>query len=958
MKYHLLSSILCCLMLNGLLAQPTNLALNQSVNFITSASTSKGTVDNITDGAISTSNTDRYVTNNGGIGAGNYVDISLGGTEVSVAGYRFYHQDFNSLNNYEVSYWDSGSSNWVVIHASPGASATATSFSGVLESTHFFSGNITTDSIRFELLGAGDGKARIVEIEIYDTDFLPAAPTNLTVTPDTSDLNDPKLILSWTDNATDETHYEVTYKGKSNSGVTDSLASNTTSDTIPFDFSITSQITISVYNTEGSSSAATTFSLVHPRNVTFGKTATGGFNSHSTRTPSKAIDGDRNDLESRFQSEDVMNDHYLEVDLGGMYQIDGYQFDMNSSSEPHQWKLEYWNGTGWVEAHSKDTLTAGGPITPDDTLSDRTNSVDIYTYKYDFSSVNTNMVKLTFDSLNRMRLYELEVYGEAIVKTWNGTSWSPSAPQALENVVINGNYNTSTNGNIADVYDVTINSGDTLIISNGGFVQNTGDFTNNGQVDIISGGALNTNGDGTISGDGFMIRRGSRHGASAGKYIVVGAPVASATFSRLGPGSVNYAYDESKPYSSTTDSAGSGNDGLNRFILKAQTDTMIVGRGYFSAFTKAMIFEGSPNDGDISLSLKRTEHDSTGNLDENSFEGFNLIANPYPCAINFTSFINGNIDNITGSIYLWDDFGSRTGRGTNSDYVTVNMVGTAAASRAGNHGNWDGYLRSGQGFFVQLDSSKTNVGFADSMRTTNNNGDGAFFRSIDEIASLKFNLTDNQKDNFSESLVGFVNGATKGVDKLYDASLFSNNGTQLYSLINDKKFAIQGLPSLNGESKFSLGLRSEQAEELTISLSSIKNVSNEYVVLLTDKKNGLTVNLTQESEYKFSAEKGVDNNRFDITVTNGTTSIESVNTTGNGSLYYQISNQSLLLGMKGAKGISTRIEISDMLGRNLLSETYTLNGEISVPFQFASNQIYLIKLIAGSESINTKTLIK
>ena len=896
----------------------TNIAAGADASASSQNNSNQG-ADKAVDAGYASSN--RWVSSN--TNQVHYLTLDLGQIS-TIEAYRIYLNASKYPTIYTLSY-SSDSTSWDTL-----STVDTTPEAATLSSTsmQLYQDTLSTalDSVRYFKFSAdaadiinngGEFFLRFHELELYGPcAACPDSITNFVVAFDTSDVENPQIDLSWDDNETDETEFKVSISGAALNTEIVSLAANTTSYSFDAFYGVNYNVSIEVVNASGSGvSPGNAAYMAHPRNIALNKVATGSSRFDALRDADGAVDGQLNVNEATRwvtsqTSASTGSPQWIEIDLASIHTVDGYRManEDNSFGQPTSWAFQYWDGSDWVNA---DTLSSAP--SPTDTVFNSSNTHTIHLYKRTFSSVSTSKVRLIINAnATRARVYELEVYGDEVIKTWNGTAWSPSAPDSLESIVIDGNYNTTTNGNISNVYDITVNSGDTLIISNGGFVQNTGDFTNNGQVDIISGGALNTNGDGDITGDGFMIRRGTRHGESAGKYIVVGAPVANATFSRLGPGSINYAYDESKPYESSMDAGSEANDGLNRFISRSSTDTMLLGRGYFSAFTKAMIFEGTPNDGDVTVSLNRTEHDSSGSMHENTYEGFNLVANPYPCAISFFSFINGNLDNISGPIYLWDDFGSKNGRGSNSDYITVNAVGTTGTSRAGNQGNWDNFLRSGQGFFIQLDSGKTSIGFADSMRVTGNNGDGAFFRSIDDISSLKFVLTDHQEDIYSESLIGFVNGATKGVDKLYDASVFSNGGTKLFSLIDNKQYAIQGLPSLGEEASFTLGLMSKQAGELTISIANLKNISSEYAVLLKDNETGLSVNLSEEEDYKFITEEGVDNNRFDVTITSNISSVQSVNSSANGDFYYQLNQQSLLLGMKGVKEVSANVEISDM----------------------------------------------
>jgi len=83
----------------------------------------------------------------------------------------------------------------------------------------------------------------------------------------------------------------------------------------------------------------------------------------------------------------------------------------------------------------------------------------------------------------------------ANVTTWNGTAWSSGAPISTTNAVIDGNYNTTTHGNIT-AKSLTINNGDTLLVASSGSVSATDGITNNGVIRSC-GGTIT----GTVSGN-------------------------------------------------------------------------------------------------------------------------------------------------------------------------------------------------------------------------------------------------------------------------------------------------------------------------------------------------------------------------------------------------------------------------------------------------------------------------
>ncbi|MEO9489979.1 MAG: hypothetical protein ABJG37_20745, partial [Ekhidna sp.] len=384
-----------------------------------------------------------------------------------------------------------------------------------------------------------------------------------------------------------------------------------------------------------------------------------------------------------------------------------------------------------------------------------------------------------------------------------------------------------------------------------------GALASNGLLHVTSGASLVTFG--TVSGTGYQIDRTTTFDTNTGRYSIVGSPIANANFTTLGANAVIYGYDQSELYDPT------GNEGLGRFKTPATLGIteMAVGKGYFSAFTGdangLVEFTGTPNTGTINVALAFTDH---GPAEEAAYEGFNLVSNPYPSAIDFTGFMTANNSNINGSIYLWDDNNSNTARGDNADYVIVNALGNTD-SRSNGLTKWDGYIRSGQGFFVQ-NTAVTNLTFNNSMRILSNNDDGGFYRTTKVSNSIKLTLSDDKTQK--AAIVGFAQDATIGYDKAYDATNLSASQLQLYSLQAEgsDKLGIQGLPQGYKE-QIQLGFSTPTRGDYTISIANVSELQDMEVVLLKDLLLGKTVNLKDES-YSFTTTGAENQDRFTLQV--------------------------------------------------------------------------------------------
>lgn len=432
---------------------------------------------------------------------------------------------------------------------------------------------------------------------------------------------------------------------------------------------------------------------------------------------------------------------------------------------------------------------------------------------------------------------------------WNNQSWSnvtgPVSDQ--DTVVIADDYNTVLNGEFL-TGPFSIRNGRSLTINPGDQLDVNGDFENYGEVVIESGASLLTYDQYSYSGNDIRFERTTRF-ATAG-YSMMGSPVqsdAGNSGNLFGP--VVYGYDESIPYDEAT------NDGINRWV-NASTTVIQPGHGYAVAGALDIAIEGIPNDGDINLTgLSRTEDATTGT--ENW--GWHLLSNPYPAAIDINAFIAENTD-IEGFVALWDDPNTGT-RGSNGDYLIVNAIGTVTGP---NGGQFNGHIGSMQGFFVQVgDGQAGNVSFTESMRVSGNNADGNFFRQ-ERVPSVKISIS--QKDLYSETLIGFPEDAIVGESRLYDApKLKAQEEFNIYSLLNDKPYAIQGLP-INDLITIPLGLDIRKSGQVKVSIKETSVVFDKFHIYLNNQASGQTIEFNSDHEVVLNMSEGVNQQNLSLVI--------------------------------------------------------------------------------------------
>lgn len=440
--------------------------------------------------------------------------------------------------------------------------------------------------------------------------------------------------------------------------------------------------------------------------------------------------------------------------------------------------------------------------------------------------------------------------------TYSGGAFVPGDVADDEDLVIASSLTTSED---FECHDLTINSGQTLTIEDAGSFKVYGALINNGTMVVESGGTLWTFS--SKEHDGATFERNTTY--ADGRYSFVGSPVegdADNTGSDLGP--ISYYFDETENYDS--------DDGLSQW-KDASSVELVPGVGYAQAGQEQISFTGVPNDGTIEVAVTHTV--ATSSTSGN--RGFNLLSNPYPASINGSDFFTENTS-IDGSIYIWDDGGSDDGvRQTSGDYIIANSAGYVSGGSdrqlSGGTARYEGDIRSFQGFFVRLsddsgaDNSAT-VSFTEDMRNGGDNNDGRFFRIADESVNVKLSLASGA-GHYDEVLVAFIDDATIGKDRMYDAmKLTADRSFQVYSTIEEAKYAIQGLPK-EENAITDLAFDIEESLNLTLTVASIQGLSPQRTILLTDKLTGEIYDLSTTTEVNFSSEEGTYQNRFTLAYT-------------------------------------------------------------------------------------------
>lgn len=579
------------------------------------------------------------------------------------------------------------------------------------------------------------------------------------------------------------------------------------------------------------------------------------------------------------------------------------------------------------------------------------------------------------------------INGFTATTTWNGISWNNGIPAFNDDAIINGNYSVGiTNGtNNFLCKSLIVNNGFTFTIKTGFYVNvgnnnGGGDFINNGTVIveansdfwIYAGSLINNSGPNNfiIENGGGMIQlnnsavnsgnitlRRNTNPVKTFEYTYWSSPVSNQNTNLLPPSNnLNTVYTYSFPTPAP----------MNGWLELSNSTIMQPGKGYavrgpwcspyptcfgsLPQITHTMNFIGLPNNGNFIVNSTSTNN-------------FHLIGNPYPSSLDMRGFIQ--INSQVNFISLWTHntllssaiSGNWTYNFTPDDYAIYNLTGGVSASSPINDGTPNNsatptrYIGSGQGFFVTTNSNGTsNFSFSNSLRGYLPNANNSqFFREIIEENRVWLFITNNSLIT-RYNLIGYVTGADNGFNEQYDADIMNGRVASFYSILSDKKLAIQGraLPFDNNDI-IPLGYNLPESGTYQIGINSLDGLflDNSLPIYLEDLELGVIHNL-RNGNYSFSVTAGVNETRFRLRFNNSTLGNEDF-LTAHTVIYsnYGINIKNDLENIK-------KVSIFDTLGRLVYEKDY---NDHFVNFQLNTKGVYIIKIKFEDGNIVEKKVI-
>ena len=519
------------------------------------------------------------------------------------------------------------------------------------------------------------------------------------------------------------------------------------------------------------------------------------------------------------------------------------------------------------------------------------------------------------------------VVSQGVATTWSAGAWDNGTPSSsTTTAIISSDYTTGVG--LATGFtacSLIINTGAVVIVSsgdnitlNGGLTIQSGSFTLDNDANLIQNTTVtNTDNISVNRTTAALIRQ---------DYALWSSPVAGQQLQAFSPMTLATRFYTYSP---------SG----NIYVATSPTANFAASTGYLirlpnnhpsTALSWTGTFTGVPNNGDQGLT------NITSGL-------FYATGNPYPSAINANAFITSN--SITEPLYFW----RKTNNTTTSSYATYTTMGGVSNSPADPLGlTPNGYIQVGQGFIAK--AANTSLNFTNSMRVSNS---GPFLRTLENRSRIWLDLN-GANGAFGQILVGYMPGATSGIDGAIDGRFFGDSQTALTSTINNEEFVIQGRAfPFETTDVVALGFKSELAGSYTISINHVDGLfeTTNQNIYLKDNLTNTTTDLRAGS-YTFATEAGVFNNRFEI-VYAAPLAVNQNTFDANAIVVYHQNNQ---LVINTGKIMMANVAVYDISGRLIASKKNIKATETKINVG-TTQQVLLVKITSTENGTVTKKVV-
>ena len=464
-----------------------------------------------------------------------------------------------------------------------------------------------------------------------------------------------------------------------------------------------------------------------------------------------------------------------------------------------------------------------------------------------------------------------------------------------------------------------------LTINPGGNLTVTGDTLRN----LVGTAGLTIGSDAT--GTGSLIHKTDTVSASIKRYItlnnyhMVSIPDTSASpTSNLFLGSYLYYFDETQI---TLVDNGWVNMGISTSTPLSQKRGYMI---YNPTANTTYTFAGKMNNGSFLPIATFTSGGPRVN------QGFNLVPNPYPSAIDWRAALGWAKTNVYDATWIWNP--------------TANNYAAFGADQTINGGTR--FIPLGQSFFIQASNTPT---FSMTNDVRVHDATTPFYKTTDALVNnLRIKADCNTYSD--EIVVRFNDGYSSSFENPGDVQKMygGEEAPQLSSVSSDNiNLCINSMPLTGGEVIVPLNFSVKSATNVTFTATGIETFKTSVPIYLEDQALNKIVNLRSDPVYNFSysTADAIDRFRLRFVGINGTNELTSVN------VKTFISNGKIYIDASSLEGRNANINVYNSIGQLISSDQQLINGVVNIDAPKNSG-IYIIDISSMDQHFVTKVFNK
>lgn len=373
-------------------------------------------------------------------------------------------------------------------------------------------------------------------------------------------------------------------------------------------------------------------------------------------------------------------------------------------------------------------------------------------------------------------------------------------------------------------------------------------------------------------------------------------------------------------------------------------NTFIAGKGYIAlpgASASTLQFSGTLNSASVNTTLTK------------SGTGFNLIGNPYPAHLSWTTAF---VDDVTNAALIEPTIWVRTNAGTlnNSNqwsFLTYNgHSGEAVPSTTILSG---GIIPPMQAFWVKAKAAGTLTLDGDLTKS---------HQALNPLKAPALKKSDRQRlrlemsngSTTDETLLYFDVNASNSFDT-YDSPKFTETkDVQIYTTAGTEKLVINGLNTITDNMHIPLGIKTTQSGTFTLKPIQLENIASDTKVYLLDGQSQTELELNKE--YTFTSDATDSSSRFSLLfkAPSLTTQIESIANKKHAFNVYRNANGQLTVTVYETVNSTSKVTISNQLGQKLSEGILT--GAISIVNEPLATGVYFVTVSSNGKSTTQKVV--